>query len=68
MESKIMCKKDWYLDGNLIFKKDISYSIIDHHIDGDKKIKAFQITDAYNDGYNIWFWSGSSYFKIDYLE
>lgn len=63
------CKKDWYLDGKLIFQKGWNYPIENHQMNGDKNIQAFKISNGGHDENNIcvWFWSGSEYFEIDYL-
>jgi len=64
------CKKDWYLNNVIIFEKGWHYPIKDHHMDGDKNIQAFQISSGSlddEDSLLIWFWSGSDYFEIEYL-
>ena len=64
------CKKDWYLNGRLIFQKNWNYPVKDYQIDGDKNIQAFKISKVSlddEDSIYIWFWSGSEYFEIDYL-
>ena len=64
------CTKDWYLDGKLIFQKNWNYPVKNHQINGDKNIQAFQISSGSLDDENsilVWFWSGSEYFEIKYL-
>lgn len=60
----IECKKDWILNGVLMYAKGRKYPIRDHYINADKRIQAYKIGIQDFEG---WFWSGSDYFEIDYL-
>ena len=62
---KIECKKDWIVDGLLVFKKGKKYNITRK----ERGIRAngVMITPNKRLGKNYWFWSESDFFDVDSL-
>lgn len=64
----ILCKKDWYLDDELIYKAGQYYQISkkeQHRIGNCVTVKTPYIMKSYGKG--VLFWSGSDYFDVDEL-
>jgi hypothetical protein len=64
------CIKDWYLNGELIYKNGWNYPVVYEIIHGDKRIIGYKIASENVDSEEarfIWFWSGSEYFDIPFL-
>lgn len=59
MKKEYLCTKDWVLNGKLIFKKGTSYKGI---VIPNKFGKQVEIKNEKGD--NVYFYSGSKYFKI----
>lgn len=65
---KILCKKDWYLDGKLGYKTNKYYQVLrkeQRRIGNCVIIKAPDNIKTY--GNSVIFWSGSDYFDVDEL-
>ncbi len=65
---KILCKKDWHMDGMIIYKSGEYYQIIKKEQRG---IGNCIVVKTPNDikmyGKGVMFWSGSDYFDVDSL-
>ena len=59
---KIICKKDWYIDGQLGYKAGNKYNILEKDDRGNAKCV---LLDSDIIKFRGWFWSGSNYFDVD---
>ena len=61
---KLICKKNWYLNGKLGYKVNEEYNVLEKEVNNRANcalIKSNKID------FKGWFWSDSEYFDVDIL-